>query len=221
MGDVNGISKILEVYGKSNTTTATKTTSKSMGKDDFLKMLVAQLKYQDPLNPMDGTEFAAQLAQFSSLEQLCNLSEGINNLGVLQLNQANMQAVQLIGKEITASGGNSFEALGQPVELSYELSGDAATLEVLIYGSSGELLDRIQSGMQKAGLNTLTWSNRGGYKGRCTFQVVATSSDGKSVDAEPLITGKVSAVSFRNQSVFLKVDGKEVAFTDVKQIKVI
>lgn len=219
MGDVNGISKILEIYGKSST--ATQASTKSMGKDDFLKMLVAQLKYQDPLNPMNGTEFAAQLAQFSSLEQLCNLSEGVKNLGVLQLNQANMQAVQLIGKEITASGGNSFEALGQPVELSYELSGDAAMLEVFIYGSSGELLDRIQLGDQKTGLNTVTWDNRRGYSGSCTFRVVATSPSGKEVAAEPLITGRVSAVSFKNQSAYLKVGGKEIAFTDVKQIKVI
>ncbi len=65
------------LLGKS--TTATETTSSSiLGKDDFLKLLITQLQYQDPMNPLDGTEFAAQLAQFSSVEQLANLNETLS-----------------------------------------------------------------------------------------------------------------------------------------------
>ena len=54
---------------------ASKRVDNTLGKDAFLKMLIAQLRHQDPLNPMDGTAFVAQLAQFSSLEQLTNLNE--------------------------------------------------------------------------------------------------------------------------------------------------
>lgn len=91
-------------------TTATKNlsaTAKAMGKDDFMKLLIAQLKNQDPTNPQQGSEFASQLAQYSSLEQLTNLNSAItlqnqnndkNNASLI-----NAQLVNLIGKNITAA----------------------------------------------------------------------------------------------------------------------
>lgn len=82
--------------------TAAATRKTILGKDDFFKMLLAQLKHQNPLEPLDGTAFAAQLAQFSSLEQLQNLN---NELKTLSNNQAVMSrsyAIGLIGKEVEA-----------------------------------------------------------------------------------------------------------------------
>lgn len=82
--------------GTSASTTSTTSTS-SLGKEAFLQMLVAQLKYQDPMNPADGTEFASQLAQFSSLEQLTNLNDSIESLA---MDTNSLQAVNLIGKTV-------------------------------------------------------------------------------------------------------------------------
>ncbi|MBU8911758.1 MAG: flagellar hook assembly protein FlgD, partial [Desulfobacterales bacterium] len=76
-------------------------TSSTMGKDDFLKMMIAQLQHQDPLNPLDGTDFTAQLAQFSSLEQLSNMNTQLETLGLYQSSLNNAQSISLIGKEIT------------------------------------------------------------------------------------------------------------------------
>lgn len=78
------------------------TTAKAMGKDDFIKMLIAQLRNQDPTNPQGGAEFAAQLAQFSSLEQLTNLNTAITSQSQNDVNLRNAQLVNLIGKNITA-----------------------------------------------------------------------------------------------------------------------
>ena len=75
-----------------------------MGKDEFLKMLVAQLKHQDPMNPMDGTAFTAQLAQFSSLEQLQNINTQLTSFTKQQQSLGNAQAVNLIGREVLAKG---------------------------------------------------------------------------------------------------------------------
>ena len=76
--------------------------SQALGKDEFFKMLIAQLKNQDPLNPLDGTAFSAQLAQFSSLEQLTNLNAALTAQNQNFASLLNAQSVNLIGKEVTA-----------------------------------------------------------------------------------------------------------------------
>jgi flagellar basal-body rod modification protein FlgD len=87
----------MAVNGVSNTTTRTSSTTTrntgKMGKDEFLKLLVTQLKYQDPLNPADDKQFLAQMAQFSSLEQMQNLNASFTS----------MKAFSLMGKTITAT----------------------------------------------------------------------------------------------------------------------
>lgn len=74
-----------------------------VGKDDFFKMLIAQIKYQDPLNPQDGAEFSAQLAQFSSLEQLTSLNKTLTAQSESYSQLMNLQSVGLIGKEVEAN----------------------------------------------------------------------------------------------------------------------
>ena len=71
-----------------------------MGKEDFLTLLVAQLQNQDPLNPDDPTEFTAQLAQFSSLEQLFNLNESMDKVATSVNDSQKLSALSMIGKEV-------------------------------------------------------------------------------------------------------------------------
>ena len=92
-------------YSISNTST-TKSTSTELGKDEFLKLLVTQLKYQDPLSPMDNTEYVSQLAQFSTLEHMSNMSSGISY----------MEALNMTGKYVTASTTDS--TTGESVDIS-------------------------------------------------------------------------------------------------------
>ena len=107
-------------------------TDRVMGKEEFLKMLVAQLKNQNPLNPLDGTEFTAQLAQFSSLEQLQNVYAELKALSQRQASLNNSQLLGLIGREVTLKG-NTFTASGAPVDLSYNLAQNANRVWVQIY----------------------------------------------------------------------------------------
>ncbi|HOK06747.1 MAG TPA: flagellar hook assembly protein FlgD [Syntrophales bacterium] len=217
MADINGIDNIISQYAKTSTTT--QATGQTLGKEDFLKMLVAQLKNQDPLNPMSGTDFAVQLAQFSSLEQLYNLNTGIKNLGVYQMSQANLQAVSLIGKEVSAAGGDTFEAAGGPVDIAYDLAGDAAAVTLTIQDEAGRLIDTIRLNDQRGGLNTVTWGNGSSRTGTHKVRITATNAEGGVVTATPLVQGKVTAVSFKDQAVYVTVGGKEIAFTDIKQVK--
>lgn len=104
-------------YTSNNTSTTssssdtTRTTDTELGKDDFLQLLVTQLTNQDPLDPMDDTEFIAQMAQFSSLEQLTNLNSGLETL----TNYVMTNAVGYIGKTVTF-----YNSSGE--EVSYEVT---------------------------------------------------------------------------------------------------
>ena len=75
-----------------------------LGKDDFLKLFVKQMQYQNPLNPMDNTEFASQLAQFSSLEQLTNISTQMNDLLIFQNSLHNTLTASFIGRNVKYGG---------------------------------------------------------------------------------------------------------------------
>jgi flagellar basal-body rod modification protein FlgD len=83
------------------------TTGNALGKDDFLKLFTYQLKYQDPLSPLDSTEFTSQLAQFTSLEQLYNINENFQHLLSFQASLNNGIATSLLGKEIKLKDGTS------------------------------------------------------------------------------------------------------------------
>ena len=201
-------------------TTASSTTSTKniLGKDEFLKMLIAQLKHQDPLNPMDGTAFTAQLAQFSSLEQLQNINTQLSSFTKQQQSLSNTQAVNLIGREVLAKG-DTIVAQGKPVDLSYVLNSDAAQWLVRIYNANGELVDALTFKNQKQGMNTLTWTPPSSTTGSCTFEVSATDSAGQSVAADAMILGEVTGVNYRDGVTYLSVGGREILFGDVVSVK--
>ncbi|MGP4080225.1 flagellar hook assembly protein FlgD [Pseudalkalibacillus sp. R45] len=94
----------------------------NLGKDDFLKILIAQLANQDPLNPMEDREFISQMASFSSLEQMVNMNDTLQNWVSHQNNGQLLQYSQLIGKEITWIDKSNED--GQPVETT--LTGEVA-----------------------------------------------------------------------------------------------
>ena len=198
-----------------NTGTSTAAVEKeSLGKDDFLKMLVAQLQNQDPLNPLDGTDFTAQLAQFSSLEQLDNMNSQLNVIGLYQSSLNNSQSVGLIGQQITANG-NSVMVEGPATILSYDLSGNADTVSVKIYDQEGSLVDTLNSGGQAQGQNSITWDSTGMADGNYTIAVSAVDATGSPVPVSTIIQGTVTGVTFKNGSPYLYINGGEVSFGDV------
>jgi flagellar basal-body rod modification protein FlgD len=104
------VNEIQSVVGKPTDTSKLVSPSSSMGKDDFLRLLVAQLKYQDPMKPMEDKDFMGQMAQFSSLEQINNLAQSME--GMRASNQVS-QSVALIGHSVTYVDANTgLEATG-------------------------------------------------------------------------------------------------------------
>jgi len=126
--------------------------------------------------------------------------------------------VSLIGKEVLARG-NTVQAAGSPVALSYQLAGDAAEGMVRIYNAAGEFVDALSFRNQKQGLNTLTWSPPSSLSGACTYEVIATDRAGRAVGADTLVQGEVTGVNYRDGAVTLSVGGREIAYGDVVSVK--
>jgi flagellar basal-body rod modification protein FlgD len=133
-----------EVTGSSvGSTVASSPAPDDLGRQDFLRMLVAQLENQDPLNPQDGTEFTAQLAQFSSLEQLIAMRSSIEALTSAETNARStteaLAAAGLIGREVLAES-DAFEVSdgGSVPPLSIELSGPADSASVRVLDRLGQ-----------------------------------------------------------------------------------
>lgn len=190
-----------------------------MGKEDFLTLLVAQLQNQDPLNPSDPTEFTAQLAQFSSLEQLFTLNKGMESLVAATTNSGNLGSLSTIGKDVAFHSG-SVQFSGQPLEIGYKLDGPATEVNISLQLNGVEIATL--SGQQlSAGNHFVTWDGltKDGVpapSGSYTLALQAKARSGESVAAAPLIRAEVTGVDLggANGGTLITPAG-EVAFTNI------
>ncbi len=152
----------VSAIGASASTTSNlySSSTQTLGKDDFLKLLVTQLQNQDPLNPTDSTEFVSQLAQFSSLEQLSNVNDNLKIVQLFDQSINNAQAVNFVGKTIKASGSMFELGSGETHEIQYQLGEDAATVYVSIVNASGETVRKIEMDQMTAGDQSVVWDGK-------------------------------------------------------------
>ncbi|MEW6507410.1 MAG: flagellar hook capping FlgD N-terminal domain-containing protein [Bacteroidota bacterium] len=198
----------------------------TLGKDDFLKLMIQQLKNQDPLNPLDGTEYASQLAQFSSLEQLTNLNASItksmdvNYLLTQSIN--NTMVATLIGKEVKIDGNNLNVMDQEKIDLGYDLPAQAKNVVVKIVDSNGNVI-RLLDGNADAGRSKVSWDlcDNNGEKvrnGNYTFEVEAYNMNGEKMTFSKYIIGLIDGVRFTNNGSMLLVGGAEYSISDILEI---
>ena len=219
---VDGLSNIGGGYASGSLTNGTE-----MGKEDFLKLMLAQLQNQDPLSPMEGTEFASQLAQFTSLEQLMNLNDSmdtsINANYFLSQSINNTLAATLIGKEVKLSG-STFQNSGQDnTTLGYNLSTPASSVTVKIYNETGQLVKTIENAPKNSGDNKLIWDfsdNEGNSvpQGKYTFKVEPKDADNNLMSYSTYVLGKIDGVKFTENGTMLVVNGAKYNLSDIMEI---
>jgi len=197
--------------------------SNALGKDDFLNLLVTQLQYQDPLNPMDSTEFTAQLAQFSSLEQLSNVNENLETMLLYQASINNAQSLAFIGKNIVAAGNEVELKEGSSDELSFKLAEDATSVSINISDSTGSIVKTLKIGAMEAGEQSIKWDGTDDQKnelddGTYTFEVFATDGNGDAVNVETYTTSRITGILFRDGITYLLAGEKEIPIGNVVRI---
>lgn len=212
---------------KEVTTTTTADTSATLGKDDFLKLLLAQLKYQDPLDPADNTEFVAQLAQFSNLEQLTQMNESMGeSLEVTKTTSESINKAMMVGyfgKTIVAETNEFIFDGKNEVELNFSL--DEATLsgKIEILNSSGDIVRSVDIGLLEEGNHTLSWdgmNNRGvlGSAGTYSYKITAENTVGDEVGWVPMFTGKVEGISVSEGKSMLYAGGIFVTLDQLRHV---
>jgi len=200
---------------------------KTLGKDDFLKLLITKLTHQDPLNPMDDEAFVAQLAQFSSLEQLQNVNNSLEeslNWDYLQMQTINnTMATGLIGREVKASySGVYLDASNQPT-ISFTSSEYAQKVNVQISDSSGAVIRTLTDDEVPPGANRIVWDglDQNGKRmteGYYTIEVSAINADGEVFTPSTFLQGRVNGIVYREGAAYLQVDGLEIPLSEINSI---
>jgi len=180
-----------------------------LGKEDFLKLLVTQLKHQDPLNPLDGTQFASQLAEFSSLEQLIQLNDGLGTISqgdaMAELTMRADLGASLIGHEVLGFG-DQIEITGNGTQTVVADIGGAGSATVDILDDAGNLIATRQLGGVSPGLQQhLEFDLRGVEPGRYHYRLSVADAEGNVVPVEQYTFGRVEGVFFNQNGVVLRV----------------
>lgn len=199
--------------------------------DQFLKLLVTQLKNQDPLNPMQNAELTSQLAQISTVEGINNLRNTMLAIsGQIDVSQS-MDAAAMIGRGVLIPGSNVKVGVdaANPTErvvtpYGLDLQGDANKVTLRISDADGNVVRTIEMGEQKTGVYSLEWDGKndagvpveaGAYK----VSVTALDADAKKVGAEMLSFGQVKSVAYTANGLRLDLglDG-QASMLDVRKI---
>ena len=194
-----------------------------MGKDDFLQLLVTQLENQDPLKPMDPEEMSAQLAQFSSLEQLTNISDSMEGLETMAGSLDQSKALDMLGKDVQLEG-NSFTLGQEDVSLSYRLQDEADEVTVYVANSAGQQVAELSGSGTSPGEHSVTWNgeNSEGEQsspGQYSF-VVEARKDDQVLTTEPLVMAQVTGVDYaQSGETMLQTSAGEVALNRVGTIR--
>ncbi len=201
--------------------------SQTLGKDDFLQLLVTKMQNQDPLNPTSDEDFVAQLAQFSSLEQMNNIAEGIstsNQWDYLQMQSLNnVMASGLIGKDIKANYSGAQISDGEPANLAVTVDRFASSVTFVISDASGNPVATINSKNIPEGSSTITWDakdNRGNRVPDGFYSISAKALDVNGNEFEPSLNlvGSVESVIYREGAAFLRVRGLEIPLGDIAAV---
>jgi len=201
-------------------TGTTKASGTTLGRDQFLNLLVTQLKNQDPMSPLQPYEFAAQLAQFSTVEQLTQLNTALGSQTqdvqlVATLGRTNLSA-SLVGRHVLAEGDQLKVTAGQAQSVTLDVPGSGGTGTLVLTDAAGHQVATRSLGVIAPGRQTVALPSdlpAGSYTYKVTFD-----QNGKTVNATTYVSGTVDKVMFKNGDIQLDVNGIEIPMDTISEI---
>lgn len=192
-------------------------------KNQFLQMLITQLKNQDPFAPQDSTQFAQQMMQMGQLEQLMTLNSSVDGLVAAQQGGLISQYSGMVGKGVMARG-STFELIqGQPAEIKFEIPEVPKSVTVNVFDLAGKLVRQMDTGITEMGGYTLTYDGQdksgqplpGGYY---NYTVVAMDHDDNPITANTYSTGRISSVRLSNGSPVFQMGNRDMGMEEIERI---
>lgn len=203
--------------------TQTKDKSK-LGQEDFMALMVAQLRNQDPMAPMENGEFLGQIAQFSQVSGLQDLQKSFNELSTSLVSNQALQAASLVGRDVLAPTGLGVLAQGGSIRGDVELPSASSRVAVKIYDGAGQVVRTLELGSQASGSAHFQWDglrDDGTYAPPGTYLVSAAAEfNGSNEAIEANVVNRVNGVTLGNNGgLLLDLAGVgPLDFTEVKQI---
>src|SRR5882724_11529158 len=215
---VSSVQSPTSIYDSLNAKSAAAATPASTtdASDRFLKLLVAQMKNQDPLAPMDNAQVTSQMAQISTVTGVQTLNTSVQGLSTQMVGLQALQRASLVGHDVIVPG-NSIDMQNGVGQGGFELTSAADAVKVDVLSSGGQVIDTLNLGAQSAGMQSFSWpaGNNATAIG-LKFRVTATSGATK-LDATPLMRDTVDAVSTNGNTLMLDLQNSgSVAYSTVK-----
>ena len=195
----------------------------ALGKDGFLRLLMNQLSNQDPLKPIDQNKMAADLAQFSQLEQMANMNKNIEKFVSDDIVKKKFFAASFLGKKVITKGSSlKHHGDGQTSLVNFKIPSDMKKGLVRIYDKRKQMIAQIELGARSMGVHTIPWDGKrldgmDAGKGVYDFQVKAWDQLNNEIEVQTQAEGLVSGVGFdRNGEAVMTVDGQSVYLRDIE-----
>lgn len=181
-----------------------------LDKDAFLLLLVTEMRNQNPLEPMDNKDFIAQLTQFSSLEQITNMTKAFENFLSLQQGSLQAQASSLIGKYAVVRTNSVQVNNGIAESIVFTLD-ENAPVTIRIYDENGSLVREVTSSMLESGAHSFAWDGRDSDglpvpDGSYSYTVSKIQQDGSEVEIGGIEGGVVQGVQFKDNNIYVIIN---------------
>lgn len=189
----------------------------------FLTLLTVQLQNQDPLSPMDSTEFTNQLVAFTGVEQQINTNQKLDSLVAMNIGNSFSSALNYVGKEASYISSEFYHD-GSPSEIKYALNGNAVTAKIRILNEEGTIIYEADANTS-TGSHDFTWDgkNKNGAqveKGTYEIRIDALDIDGKAVESSKVVKGLISGIETQNGAIFAVVGDRAVSVGNILNVSV-
>jgi len=196
----------------------------ALGKQAFLNLLTTQLQFQDPLKPMESTEFVAQLAQFRSLESGLETNKKLDTLVERSAVMNRLNAAELLGRSVEISGGAVSHQASQPDQIVYRLNADAEEVVIHIADGSGSVVRTLtMKGFQNKGPHKVEWDGKNNNgtavpSGNYTFVGASIDGKGQTVPVEMTTKGEVAGISYFDGKVLANINGSDIPIEEIMTV---